>query len=140
MRLVVYACYFYYYIVNLKFLLVNNHFMHKALLMLNPLNACFSNIVNICVESFEFIVRVWFDVLFQVSLVIQRERSGFSLSCQITHYLEPIQTMFPSVSIYFHESNHGMEWNKLLDFIRKSSTLSLFKTNLKTYLLKIYYD
>jgi hypothetical protein len=32
------------------------------------------------------------------------------------------------------------EWNKLPDFIRKSSTLSIFKTNLKTYLFKIYYD
>ena len=32
------------------------------------------------------------------------------------------------------------EWNKLPVFIRKSSTLSIFKTNLKTYLFKIYYD
>jgi len=32
------------------------------------------------------------------------------------------------------------EWNKLPVFIRKSSTLSIFKTNLKTHLFKIYYD
>ena len=32
------------------------------------------------------------------------------------------------------------EWNKLPDFIRRSSTLTLFKKNLKTYLFKIYYD
>lgn len=29
---------------------------------------------------------------------------------------------------------------KLPDFIRKSSLLSFFKTNLKTYLFKLYYD
>src|SRR6218665_2097943 len=32
------------------------------------------------------------------------------------------------------------EWNKLPVFNRKSSSLSLFKTNLKTYLFKLCYD
>jgi len=32
------------------------------------------------------------------------------------------------------------EWNKLPDFIRRSSTFSVFKKNLKTHLFKIYYD
>lgn len=32
------------------------------------------------------------------------------------------------------------EWNKLPDYIRKSSTPVIFKNNLKTYLFKMYYD
>src|SRR6218665_1958254 len=32
------------------------------------------------------------------------------------------------------------EWNKLLVFIHNSSSLSLFKANLKTYLFKMCYD
>src|SRR6218665_1962526 len=32
------------------------------------------------------------------------------------------------------------EWNKLAVFINKSSSLPLFKTNLKTYLFKLCYD
>jgi len=32
------------------------------------------------------------------------------------------------------------EWNKLPVLIHKSSSLSLFKTNLKTYLFKLCYD
>jgi len=37
-----------------------------------------------------------------------------------------------------HTKHH--EWNKLLNFIRKSASLSLLKTNLKTYLKKTYYN